>query len=344
MPQALVTTGWLREHLGSPDVRVIDATWFLPNAGRDARADYDAAHIPGAVFFDLDEVCEPKDLHPHMVPSPLRFGQRVRKLGLGDGVRIVVYDDNRFFASARVWWMFRFMGAEDVRVLDGGLAKWRAEGGPVTDEPTRASERDFTVRQNNLIYREMDQVRANLTTRREQLLDAAERYEPERGVGFVNYAHYRIRGAMLDHVRDAVRADPALRARVAAQSAVDTLITTRLPLDAPPPDDPAQCLAELLEGMATAFSLAEVVASTTATTSTNPEEAALDAERQRFVVSAVERMPEREREMLLRVYYEGQSVAEAGRALGLERSWASRLHAHALDRLRHKLAVISDAL
>lgn len=188
MPQALVTTGWLREHLGSPDVRVIDATWFLPNAGRDARADYDAAHIPGAVFFDLDEVCEPKDLHPHMVPSPLRFGQRVRKLGLGDGVRIVVYDDNRFFASARVWWMFRFMGAEDVRVLDGGLAKWRAEGGPVTDEPTRASERDFTVRQNNLIYREMDQVRANLTTRREQLLDArsAARFhaqEPEPRAG-----------------------------------------------------------------------------------------------------------------------------------------------------------------
>lgn len=180
---------------------------------------------------------------------------------------------------------------------------------------------------------------------REGLLTAADRYEPERGVGFVTYAHYRIRGAMLDHVRDTVRNDPVLRARVVARSAVDTLITTRLPPDAPPPDDPAESLAELLDGMATAFTLAEVVASTTALPSgTDPEEAALIAERQRFVASAIERMPEREREMLLRVYYEGQTVAEAGRALGLERSWASRLHAMALDQLRYKLVGIADAL
>ena len=188
MPQALVTTDWLSEHLDAPDVRVIDATWFLPTVDRDAHAEYEAAHIPGAVFFDLDAVCEARELHPHMVPSPARFSQRVRQLGLGDGVRIVVYDNNRFFASARVWWMFRFMGADDVRVLDGGLAKWRAEGRPVTDEPTRARERDFTVRQNNLIYRELDQVRANLTTRREQVLDArsAARFharEPEPRAG-----------------------------------------------------------------------------------------------------------------------------------------------------------------
>ena len=104
--------------------------------------------MPGAVFFDIDEICEAKDLHPHMVPSAAKFSSRVRKLGLGDGNRIVVYDDNRFFASARVWWMFRFMGHDDVTVLDGGLAKWRAEGRPVTDMPTRPQERHFTVRQN----------------------------------------------------------------------------------------------------------------------------------------------------------------------------------------------------
>lgn len=172
MPEALVSTEWLAEHLDAPDVRVIDATWFLPNVERDARAEYEAAHIPGAVFFDLDEVCEAKDLHPHMVPSPAKFSSRVRKLGLGDGVRIVVYDNNRFFASARVWWMFRFMGAGDVRVLDGGLAKWQAEGRPVTDAPTRPRERHFTARQNNLIYRELDQVRANVASRREQVVDA----------------------------------------------------------------------------------------------------------------------------------------------------------------------------
>ncbi len=120
-------------------MRVVDATWFLPGTERSARAEYEAAHIPGAVFFDLDAVCEPKGLHPHMVPSAAKFSSRVRKLGLGDGSRIVVYDGNRFFASARVWWLFRFMGHDDVMVLDGGLAKWRAEERPLTDMPTRAA-------------------------------------------------------------------------------------------------------------------------------------------------------------------------------------------------------------
>lgn len=172
MPDALVTTDWLETHLGSPDVHIVDATWFLPTEDRDARAEHEACHIPGAVFFDLDEVCEPKGLHPHMVPSPTRFSARVRKLGLGDGTRIVVYDNNRFFASARVWWMFRLMGHADTMVLDGGLAKWRAEGRPVRDGVERHRERHFTARQNNLIYRELDQMRANLTSRREQVVDA----------------------------------------------------------------------------------------------------------------------------------------------------------------------------
>jgi thiosulfate/3-mercaptopyruvate sulfurtransferase len=172
MPDALVSTDWLADHLGAPDVHVVDATWFLPTVDRDARAEYDAGHIQGAVFFDLDEVCEARGLHPHMAPSPAKFSSRVRKLGLGDGTRIVVYDNNRFFASARVWWLFRFFGHGDVTVLDGGLAKWLAEGRPVTDEPSLPRERHFTARQNNLIHREMDQVRANLTARREQVLDA----------------------------------------------------------------------------------------------------------------------------------------------------------------------------
>ena len=172
MPDALVSTDWLQMHLEAPDVRVVDATWYLPGTERDARAEYEAAHIPGAVFFDLDEVCEPKDLHPHMVPSAAKFSSRVRKLGLGDGLRLVIYDANRFFASARVWWMFRYMGHEDVMVLDGGLAKWRAEGRPLTDQPTRPRERHFTARQNTLLHRELDQMRANLTSRREQVVDA----------------------------------------------------------------------------------------------------------------------------------------------------------------------------
>lgn len=189
MPEALVSTDWLQQHLEAPDVRVIDATWFLPGAERDARAEYESCHIPRAVFFDLDAVCEPKGLHPHMVPSAARFSSRVRQLGLGDGVRIVVYDNNRFFASARVWWMFRFMGGGDVMVLDGGLAKWRAEERPVTETPSRPMPRHFTVRQNNLVYRELDQMRANLTNRREQVVDArssarfhAQEPEPRPGL------------------------------------------------------------------------------------------------------------------------------------------------------------------
>ena len=172
MPDALVSTDWLEAHLDAPDVRVVDATWFLPNVERDAKAEHAACHIPGAVFFDLDEVCEPKGLHPHKVPSPAKFSARARRLGLGDGVRVVVYDNNRFIASARVWWMLRLMGHADVTVLDGGLAKWQAEGRPVTASPSSARERHFTARQNNLLYRELDQMRANLTTRREQVLDA----------------------------------------------------------------------------------------------------------------------------------------------------------------------------
>jgi thiosulfate/3-mercaptopyruvate sulfurtransferase len=123
-----------------------------------------------------------------MLPSPAKFSSRVRRLGLGDGVRIVVYDANRFMASARVWWMFRLFGHADVAVLDGGLVKWQAEGRPVDDLPVRPVERHFTARQNNLLVRDLEQMRANLTRRGEQIIDAraAGRFngtEPEPRVG-----------------------------------------------------------------------------------------------------------------------------------------------------------------
>ena len=228
MPEALVTTEWLAAHLDAPDVRVVDATWFLPGTDRDPRAEHEAAHIPGAVFFDLDAVCEAKGLHPHMVPPDAKFSSRVRKLGLGDGSRIVVYDDNRFFASARVWWLFRLMGHEDVMVLDGGLAKWRAEGRPLTDQPTRPQERHFTVRQNTLLLRELDQMRANLTSRREQVVDArsagrfhAREPEPRQGL---RSGH--IPGARNLHYAQLVAADgslkpPAELRRLLAEAGVD---------------------------------------------------------------------------------------------------------------------------
>lgn len=171
MPDPLVSTDWLARNLAAPDVRVVDCSWFMPADGRDARAEYEATHIPGAVFFDIEEISDTASELPHMLPSPTRFSSRVRKLGLGDGVRIVAYDNNAFYASARVWWMFRAMGHEDVAVLDGGLKKWLAEGRPVDDMAVRPSERHFTPRANSFLLRDLDQMRANLTSRREQVVD-----------------------------------------------------------------------------------------------------------------------------------------------------------------------------
>ncbi len=168
---ALVSTDWLAERLTAPDVRVVDATWVMPDSGRNARAEYEAAHIPGAVYFDIDEICDETSPYPHMVPSAAKFSAKVRKLGLGDGVTVVVYDSNRFCASARVWWMFRLFGHEAVVVLDGGMERWKAEGRPLEDLPARPRERHLTARQNNLLLRELDQMRANLASRREQVVD-----------------------------------------------------------------------------------------------------------------------------------------------------------------------------
>ena len=171
MPDPLVSTDWLADHLEAPDIRIVDCSWFMPADGRDASAEYEAAHIPRAVFFDIEEISGSDSPLPHMLPSPTKFSARVRKLGLGDGLRIVAYDNNSFYASARVWWMFRAMGHEDVAVLDGGFAKWRAEGRPVDDLPVRPSERHFTPRANSFLLRDLDQMRANLTSRREQVVD-----------------------------------------------------------------------------------------------------------------------------------------------------------------------------
>jgi len=170
-PEGLVSTDWLAAHLDAPDVHIVDGSWHMPAAKRDPRAEYDAQHIPGAVFFDIDEIADTDSDLPHMLPSPEKFSARVRKLGLGDGNRIVVYDTTGASAAARVWWMFRVFGHNDVAVLDGGLAKWLAEGRPVTDEPVRPQERHFTARVNTFLVREYDQVRANVEHGREQFID-----------------------------------------------------------------------------------------------------------------------------------------------------------------------------
>lgn len=168
----LVSTEWLAAHLNAPDVRVVDASWYLPDAGRDAKAEYKAAHIPGAVFFDIDEISDTESPLPHMLPSQEKFASRMRKLGLGDGNRIVVYDGAGIFSAARVWWMFRAMGHEDVAVLDGGFTKWQAEGRAVEDMPSVPRERHFTARLNRFMLRDVGQMLENLRTGTEQVVDA----------------------------------------------------------------------------------------------------------------------------------------------------------------------------
>lgn len=171
-PGPLVSTQWLADHLDAPDVRVVDATYFLPMEKRDAQAEYLAGHIPGAVFFPIDEIADTTSALPHMLPPPEKFSSKVRKLGLGDGTRIVVYDARGNFSAPRVWWTFRAFGHQDVAVLDGGLPKWKAEGRPVEEGPVSKGERHFTARFNSFLVRDAGQVEDNIRTRREQVLDA----------------------------------------------------------------------------------------------------------------------------------------------------------------------------
>lgn len=151
-PQTLVSTDWLAQHLSDPDLRIFDASWHLPGDNRDARAEYDAAHIPGARFFDIDEIADLRSDLPHTVPPVEKFMSRMRAMGVGDGHQVVVYDAQGLFSAARVWWLFRLMGKKDIAVLDGGFPKWQAEGRPVEDLPPVIRDRHMTVsRQANLI-------------------------------------------------------------------------------------------------------------------------------------------------------------------------------------------------
>lgn len=168
----LVSTEWLAEHLDAPDVRIADASWYLPQAARNARQEYDSAHIPGAVFFDIDDLSDEKSPYPHMLAPAPKFASRMRKLGLGDGNLIVVYDGQGIYSSARAWWMLRAMGHEEVVVLDGGFPKWKAEHKPIEDLIPAPFPRHFTPRPNNAILRNFDQMKANIASNDEQVVDA----------------------------------------------------------------------------------------------------------------------------------------------------------------------------
>ena len=157
-PKTLVSTKWLAAHLSDPDLRVLDASWYLPDMNRDPRAEYEAVHIPSARFFDIDEISDQASDLPHMVPPVEKFMSRMRAMGVGDGHQIVVYDGAGLFSAARVWWLFKLMGQNDIAVLDGGLLKWKAEGLPTEDMAPIVRDRHMMVRRQNHMVKDVTQV------------------------------------------------------------------------------------------------------------------------------------------------------------------------------------------
>jgi thiosulfate/3-mercaptopyruvate sulfurtransferase len=192
MPQrGLVTTGWLAERIGSPELRLLDGSWYLPTSGRDARSEYVAGHLPGAVFFDLDAVSDRDTSLPHMLPSPEAFARQVGDLGVGDEHEVVVYDGSGAnLSAARVWWMFRVFGHDRVSVLDGGLPKWRAEGRPLERGVVAPERARFTprvvpaaaVRDYGAVRRAMELGRAQIVDMRSVGRFAGRDPEPRPGL------------------------------------------------------------------------------------------------------------------------------------------------------------------
>jgi thiosulfate/3-mercaptopyruvate sulfurtransferase len=169
---ALVSTDWLGSRLGSPGLRVVDGSWYLPGSGRDPAAEYASGHIPGAVFLDLDATSDSDTSLPHMLPSPDEFADRMMLLGLNQSDHIVVYDGSGVNLSApRVWWMLRVLGHTRVSVLDGGIGKWLREHRPVETGVVRLPRGRFAARLNRTSVRDLSGIRANIQSRAEQLVD-----------------------------------------------------------------------------------------------------------------------------------------------------------------------------
>ena len=169
--EKLVSTEWLAGEIGAPDLRVVDATLISPGIANPA-SDYEAGHIPGAVFMDLDNLVDTNTDLPNMLPPAEKFASRMQSLGLGDGSRIVLYDNSPYRTAARAWWMLNLFGAHDVAILDGGLAKWKAEERPLATGKEKLRHRHFTVWKDEATVRNMEQMTANLGHGVSQVLDA----------------------------------------------------------------------------------------------------------------------------------------------------------------------------
>jgi thiosulfate/3-mercaptopyruvate sulfurtransferase len=169
----LAETDWLQERLAAPGLVIMDASLKMPGDAQPPFDLYKEAHIPGALFFDIDELSETSSPLPHMLPAPEKFASRMRMMGVGDGMKIVVYDNRGIFSAPRAWWMFRVMGHDDVAVLNGGLKKWLAEGRPCeAGPPARRSERHFTARKNSALVRDLSDMMTAVDSKRLQIADA----------------------------------------------------------------------------------------------------------------------------------------------------------------------------
>jgi thiosulfate/3-mercaptopyruvate sulfurtransferase len=176
-PDALVATEWLAAHLDAPDldapdIRILDGSFKMPGVAPTAEDDYRKQHIPGAVFFDINAIADHSSTLPHMLPRPETFAADMERLGIGNDQRVIVYDSAGLMSAARIWWMLRVFGHTDVAILDGGLPKWLAEGRPVDARIPAPTPRRFAVRFNGELVRDKGQIRANLATKAEQVLDA----------------------------------------------------------------------------------------------------------------------------------------------------------------------------
>jgi thiosulfate/3-mercaptopyruvate sulfurtransferase len=171
-PKTLVSTDWLATHLRDPDLRILDASWYLPDLGRDARGEYAAAHIPNARFFDMEDISDHRSALPHTAPPPEKFISRLRAMGVGDGHQVVIYDGMGIFSAARVWWTFRLMGKTDVAVLDGGFPKWQAEGRELEDLPPVIRDRHMTTQRQAGLIKDVTQVANAAKLGHAQIIDA----------------------------------------------------------------------------------------------------------------------------------------------------------------------------
>ncbi len=169
----IVETDWLASRLDAPDLILLDGSMHLPTTKRHAYNEFKTEHIPGAMFFDIEDIADEKASLPHMLPSTAKFASRMKKMGIGDGMRIIVYDSEGLYSAARVWWMFRVMGHNDVAVLNGGLKKWKAEGRPVTDDVTQLrTPRHFTARFHGELVRDKSDVLGLIGSKSTQIVDA----------------------------------------------------------------------------------------------------------------------------------------------------------------------------